>query len=157
MHYVGQPIVSDDSILRKLPVIVEREQRIRFNALVFAADVLSHSYSEIREVAIQVGPDINSATSRAHIELISLAWSIVDQLHAARQLWNLFPGEPGPNTREFNRVTGPATLMRNDMDHLNIKIRNLSLRKDRIAPIFGALSYFYVSETGFFRTMARRQ
>ena len=145
-HYSGQPILASESIFRRLPTIVEREQRIRFQALAYSADTLTHSYQKIQELAIQVGANLESVTEKIRIRLISSAWMIVDHLHAVRQIWNSFSGEPGPNTLEFLRLTQPATALRNKMDHLNSNIPNLAKTTGRISPIFGALSYVYIDD-----------
>jgi len=145
--YVGQPIVAKDSFFRRLPHVLEPSQKLRFEALVLSADTLEYAFQNMREVATRCGYQIDRVSSRDRTALLSSAWTIVDHLHAARQLIpHFFRDEPGPVTKAFLATTEVAQHFRNKMDHLNSNIGNLSKSKKLRTPLFGALSYFVTDE-----------
>lgn len=141
-HYRGGALVSDDSYLRKLPVGLDPESRLRMDAIVVASDIVSQAYQELFRLGAEIGANLGKIGNPLRATFIGLAWSIVDQLHAIRQL--LMPPRAksaGPVTQRFLDAAAPATFLRNKMDHLKNNLLNLSAKKGERYPLFGAISY----------------
>lgn len=144
--YWGQAIVSKDSFLRRLPVAVSIEDRLRLDGLVLAADVMTAAFATLRRMAAELEGRVDRLDAQGQAMALSCCWTIVDQLFAVRQLIASMPGpreKPGPVTAAFLDRSKPAHALRNKMDHLASNIRNLSKAKGKRSPIFGSLSYFY--------------
>ena len=147
--YSGEKLVSDDSYLRKLPVALPLKERMRFDAIVTSADIINQAYNALRQLSMDAGIDLDKFTNSARAYALSQCWTLVDQIHAARQL--LLPPrgmDGGTLTQAFLDASSPATKLRNDMDHLADKLDNLSKRKGLRLPVFGCLSYYYSAEPG---------
>jgi hypothetical protein len=147
MHYLGDAIVPDASVLRRLPSIVDLEQRFLFDALVTAADIMTGAFATLKAIAGHAGGDVERLGNQGRAAALSAAWTIVDQLHAARQLVMQMIKTPvteiGPITGGFIDAAAPARALRNKMDHLSTNIPNLAKAKGRRSPLFGTLSYFF--------------
>jgi hypothetical protein len=125
-----------------LPYVLESKQRLRFEAFVVSADTITHAFRTMWFIATHVGQALDQLDSPRRTAMISSAWQIVDHLHMIRQvLGDLIPAGPDSKTDEFLKLSEPATLLRNDMNHLNQKIGNLVARKDPFHPLFGSLAY----------------
>lgn len=141
-HYLGAMLVSDDSYLRRLPVGLHPENRLRMDAIVVASDIVSQCYQDLSRLGAEIGATLGQIGYPQRAAFIGLAWSIVDQLHAVRQLVTPPTGTPaGPATQRFLDAAEPATLLRNKMDHLKNNLSNLSAKKGERYPLFGAISY----------------
>jgi hypothetical protein len=144
-HYGGEDIIAADGFLRRLPNVLDSAQRLRLDALTFSADALHHSWCTLQEVAVSIGTNIDSMTTRRRAALFGAVWSIVDHLHVVRQLTQgMVPqgAEVGPLTTKLLEVTEPASLLRNKMDHLGANLRNLASKQGQRNAVFGTLSYF---------------
>lgn len=140
--YIGAQLVSDESFLRRLPLGVVLESRLRMDAIVIACDILGQAYRDLFHLSVKIGSDLSSLNHSARAAAIGLCWSIVDQLHAVRQLLTPPTEESvGPVTQRFLELSAPATSLRNKMDHLRSNLRNLADKKGNRFPLFGALSY----------------
>jgi len=138
-------VLPADSILRKLPATANLEQRIRLEALVFVADTISHAFRGLREITTRLGPKITNLTFQDRAALFSHAWTIIDQVHAARLLLRShLRGKFGPNQKAFFDKYAAVHTLRNKMDHLNQNIANAAKQKGIAWPLFGVLSYFFV-------------
>lgn len=145
MHYTGEALITEESFLRRLPAAVEG--RARFDAIVVAADILTQAFRTLRGLAIETALDVNTIGHERRAIVMAQCWTIVDQLHAIRQLVTPPKGiTPGPSTTAFLAASEVATHLRNKMDHLGGNIGNLSKRKGHRSPIFGSLTYFYSTE-----------
>lgn len=145
MHYTGEALITEESFLRRLPAAVEG--RPRFDAIVVAADILTQAFRTLRGLAVETALDVNTVGHERRAIVMAQCWTIVDQLHAIRQLVTPPKGiTPGPSTTAFLAASEVATHLRNKMDHLGGNIGNLSKRKGHRSPIFGSLTYFYSTE-----------
>ena len=145
--YAGEPLVSDESFLRKLPVALLVKERLRYDALVTAADIIAQAFNLLRQFTAQAGAEMENFTNGFRAYALSQCWTIVDQLHAIRQL--LQPPvvtTAGRYTQAFIEAAEPATTLRNRMDHLAKNLDNLSKSKGSKPPLFGSLSYFYAPD-----------
>lgn len=145
-HYAGEQIVSDESILRRVPTSVPLKERLTADALVLSADVLMHAYRTLQEIAQHVGVDIEKVDRRIRAGIISAAWTIVDQLYAVRQLIGAPQDQMGPLTTAFYEASEPAFRLRNKMDHLASNLNNLANATGHRSPLFGSLTYFHIDK-----------
>ena len=136
-------MLPGDAFLRRLPKILYPEERLRLEALVYSADVIEANYQSIVSITSRYGEKIAEIQQTERTQLFMLAWSIVDHLHACRQLLTSLELNSEP-AKKFIEETESATILRNKMDHLNQQIGNLSKFKDTRPPLFGALSYIYM-------------
>ena len=147
--YVGEPLVSDESFLRKLPVALHVKERLRYDAFVIAADIIAQAFSLLRQFTAQAGNEMENFTNGFRAHALSLCWTMVDQLHAIRQLLQPPGGtKSGPFTQAFLDAAESATSLRNRMDHLADNLDNLSKTKGSKPPLFGSLSYFHAADPG---------
>lgn len=145
-------MVPENSILRNLPISIDAAQRLRLEALTFSSDTLSYVFSQIRSITGGYGSKIASVSLHDRIALFSHCWTFVNELHAVGVLLTSFFKEgsgPGPNQSAFLERAKIATVLRNKITHLNQNISNLSQAKGIHAPIFGALSYFYIGDNDY--------
>lgn len=139
-------MISDESILRRLPEALNAEQRLQLEALVFAADAAMHGMETIWQISAGYGQVVDRISARDRVTTLVAAWSIVDQVHVARQLLQrMITGDVGPELSPFMQTAATATAMRNAMDHLHTNIPNLAKAKGPRAPIFGSLAYLLVA------------
>lgn len=147
--YDGHDIVPAQSILRKLPRVIEPELALRLDAIVFASDALQYSFRKMQEAAIMSGIDGPAKSPEIGTALLVSAWDIVNQLDALRQLLNSLPYEgagraPVPvRLAEFLEL---AKILRNKMAHINQNLANRALASGRKSPIFGNLCYAWIDD-----------
>lgn len=144
-----QGIVPDNSFLRRIPDIMQPEQKMRIDYLVYCCDVIYHSYHSIVNLALLVHDDLSLISREMQTNFFVPAWSIVDNIHAARQIIrSLAPPEGvGPGvTREFLEDSDIARKMRNEMDHLSGNIPKIYNKKGNKSPLFGAVCYVISSD-----------
>lgn len=130
-------MLPDDDFLRNMPWCLDLADRLRFEAMVTAADVIDLSYKNLLQLLRHaMAPNIMRRTDR--LQMASLSWNIVDNIHSFRQLTR---GLNGPTTKQFHLDSEIITLLRNDMDHLATKIANLAKKKGAKYPVSGALMF----------------
>ena len=142
--YAGEGLISDESYLRRLPVALTVEERMRCDAIVTAADIITQSFGLLRQFTVQAKAETENFNNGLRAFLLSLCWTIVDQLHAIRQL--LKAKKQGPLTLAFMEASAAATLLRNAMDHLAGNLKNVSSTNGHKNPLFGSLSYFHTPD-----------
>ena len=142
--YAGEGLIGDESYLRRLPVAFPIEERMRYDAIVTAADIIAQSFSMLQHLTSEAKAETENFNYGLRAILLSLCWTIVDQLHAIRQL--LRAKKAGPLITAFMEAAATATLLRNKMDHLSVNLKNASSSKGLKNPLFGSLSYFYAPD-----------
>lgn len=142
--YAGEGLIGDESYLRTLPRVLSVEERMRYDAIVTAADIIAQSFSTLQRLTGDAKAETGNFNYGLRAILLSLCWTIVDQLHAVRQL--LEPKRQGTLTTVFREAAATATLLRNGMDHLSERLKNISSSKGLKNPLFGSLSYFYAPD-----------
>lgn len=129
MTYFGQPIVPDDSFLRRLPHAINAEQRIRLDALVFSADIIHRSWISMHDLAVSAGRDGDQMTTLWRASLFGAVWQLIYNLDVIRQLISkLNPRQKrGPLTVSLLEALAPAQGLRDGIAHISQKARNLSV------------------------------
>lgn len=141
--YAGEQLVADDSYLRRLPVALVTKERMRFDAVVTAADIITEAFGALRQFTAHAAVDLDKFSNGGRAFALSQCWAMVDQLHAIRQLLPAGGKRAGPFSQALIDAAQPATSLRNAMDHLAANLDNLSKQKGLKPPLFGSLSYFY--------------
>lgn len=134
-------MISADSVLRRIPFVADAQDRVAFETLVFATDLLFSA--EVRllaaaAVVVNATGDTISRPTRALI--LSDAWTMVDQIHVVRQLFRRWGEAFGVDALEWVDRTSAAHVMRNGMDHIGTNLKNIADRNSKAAPLFGGLS-----------------
>jgi len=143
-------MITDDSILRRLPVALDRGQRLQLEALVFSADAVMFAMETIWRITMAAGAAADRVSASDRMAVLMAAWSVVDHVHVARELLRrTITGDYGPELSAFADTAATATKMRNVMNHLHTNIPNLAKAKGARPPIFGSLAYLYVAADDF--------
>ena len=146
MDYRGEPILGDDHFLRRIPGVLDAQQRILLEGLVHVADSLAAAYYHLYETALKCGRDDGTLSARDRAMMFNCAWSIVDDLYAAGKLiTRLRPGAPS-KPGDFLDLASDVADLRNAMDHLAERAGNFASARNIQRPLFGAISFFYVAE-----------
>lgn len=144
LKYMGAAIVPLESFLRNLPLGLCLEDRLRLDAIVLSTDIIVRAYSDLQAVSVEVGKKVKQFQAENMAVVIGASWTIIDQLHACRQLlFQASRNNPGPLMRQFLAVSERASKLRNQMDHLKDNLGNLSNPKRNLGPLFGTISYLY--------------
>lgn len=138
-------LLAEESRLRALPAAVELSMRMRVDALVYAADAISTNWQRLRARAASIGPDVDKLGFHGRADMLSAAWSIVDELDGVRQLVQGMVGDerPGPNTSRLLAACALVRTLRNHMRHLSGNLRNIAAQKGQRSALFGALSWLW--------------
>lgn len=150
-HYYGQEIVEEGSYFRKIPAVIDFEQKLRFSSFTYSSDIIRSSWCTMRDLAAQIGEKLDAMPAWARTTLLSSAWTIVDHLNNIRQLINNFysnDDDIGPISTQLIEGLESVRILRNKMDHLNQNIPNIAKQKGSASAVFGALSYFMPNQDG---------
>jgi hypothetical protein len=97
----------------------------------------------LKALATEAGGNADQMNNLYRANALSAAWTIVDQLYAARKMIERFLNgtgvDPGPAASEFLELAAPADTLRNGMDHLHDNIANHAKVKESRPPLFGSL------------------
>ena len=134
-----------DDFLRRLPAATTTIDRIRLESLVYASDLIANAYQTIHDTGLKTGKIAATPMDRA--AMFSSAWTIIDQINAARQLHSGLQRKMNSPTQDrFYEIADIARRLRNKMDHLPQMAVNLASRKGTVSPLFGSLSYILVGD-----------
>jgi hypothetical protein len=139
-----QVALPKGSFIRALPFVVDETQRLRVDALVVCADILSAAYAQLIELALRSKrEEVQGKEQARHLQtaMFQHAWSMVDQVYIIRLLLrSLQLG--GEDVDAFMAATDAAYVLRNRMDHLNAGIPNIAKSKSQNRSLFGSISFF---------------
>jgi hypothetical protein len=141
-------MLPQNAFLRRLPDVVDAEQALRCEALVFSADSISINYNKLRFIAAKYGERADDFHNIDRVHLFNAAWQIVDQVHCVCLILRALTMD-----RELSEAAAfcskflVARNMRNRMDHLNDNARNRAAAKGPLPPLFGSISYLAVDPT----------
>jgi hypothetical protein len=115
-------MISDDSILRRLPIQIERKQLLFLDGMRHAGEIVCLAYSRLQSSLTKIAHEDDAAQSRRDITSAYLdVWAIVDAVDRFRLLWRLTPGreDDDPNkTRGFEEEASAIKNLRDVSDHL---------------------------------------
>ena len=135
-------MLPDGHFYRNIPVCFDPQERLRHEALLFAQDAMEAALERLTTQALQ--KDMCTLLRAERIQMFTDAWTIVDQVHVARQMIESLtrPETRLPETAAYLSDHEAAHRMRNAMDHLNQNIGNRARSKGVSTPLFGIISYF---------------
>lgn len=128
-----------DSILRKLPQALPMRQRLEIETLVFSADAATIALNRILG-AIQT-PEVEAPGPSFIAGIFSDAWSIVDRVHAARQIMTQMRKHGNEGVAPFIAKYRCAKALRDKMDHLADQIPNRAATKGLVTPLNGIIGF----------------
>lgn len=118
-------MLSDDSILRRIPVTIEPKQALFIDGIRHSVEMIDLAYSRLREnlSSLALNPP-TSATLPKLVPYVFLdAWAMVDAIDRFRMLYSQMPGmnpsAPKPDTITLKEATKPFRELRNVADHLS--------------------------------------
>ncbi|MNS99735.1 hypothetical protein D3C72_1341470 [compost metagenome] len=130
-----------------MPAAFEVGQRIRYEAMALCVEIIELNFAQIRDISRRIAasgmpPKIPRAT---RTQLISLAWSIVDQADILRLLVQAEGAHlDTAQSRAFLDIAGVARDLRNWMDHLPGRLDGYIKQAQFLPPTHGALSFTVV-------------
>lgn len=140
--------MAERNYLHRLPKLLGTEQRIRFEAIAIAVDLVEIALESIRGMAANAvnraanNPDKIIFDASERMKMIGAAWSILDQVHNVWSLIRLNKHEIDLNSLKTFQKSGKGSWsLRNKMDHLSGQIKNISKKYQLLPPIFGAISF----------------
>ena len=139
-------MITQNSFFKTIPGAIDLEQRLTFEGAGWAIQMLSLSYDKLKAAASQVDVTSPAYPTAKATEIFACCWSIIDQCHMLRKLFERMDPAPGGLTARFIEKFEAATLIRNDMDHLPVKIPNIAKKKHPMPPLFGALSFLAIGD-----------
>jgi hypothetical protein len=135
-------------ILRRVPLFVKPAQRIRYESIALATEIMELNLAAIRSLAeakTLENPDDPPFSIAEISRSISLAWSIVDQADLLRQLIKAEGKDLDLDSAStFTALCGTVRTLRNWMDHLPQRIASYIAQKGKLPPAHGALSFTYI-------------
>jgi len=135
-------MLASDDFLRRLPRCIQPVERLRFETLLFAHDLMEIALDRL--YAVGCGYDENSRIDAERFSLFSDAWTIIDQVHVVRQVLKALtkPETRATDTQAYIDDFATAQSLRNRMDHLNQNLPNRAKAAGSTNAMFGMLSFF---------------
>ena len=135
-------MITQTSILRRLPVNLDRRQALFLDGIRHAAEMADFSHCRLKDTLTKIAiheTDI-ADTSQLFTSAFLDAWSIVDVIDRFRALWSLLPNSahtpPPPGTPTFATLSQPV---RDIADHLAQRADYVVARQ---GAALGALNWF---------------
>lgn len=139
-------IVSQDCFLRKLPAGLSLVQRMKFDAIRLAAEMVGLANFRLMKTALHICCEEELRPSgRSRTALLLDAWSIIMHCHTIREILR---------SLEFNTVEISAFLaatelvseVRDAQQHYHDQFPNRAKKKRKTVPLYGALAWTYSKE-----------
>lgn len=137
-------IISDNSILRHLPVEMEERTLLILDSMRFTGEILNECYKEIEERTAHIS--MHSKKGKVPMTF-AFVWNIID--HSRRLLEMLQGLESRSDHATVKALSESLRLPRNTFQHLNERI-DTSLTANQM-PFFGKLKWTYSFENGTFK------
>ncbi len=134
--------------LHRLPRVITAEQRILFEAIGVAVDLIEIAFDVMHALGVQVlerrAGDHVEFEHHERLRMMAAAWSIVDQAHNTRSLIRAAGKHIDlASARNFAELAAVASRLRDKHDHLNAgTIKNHACNKTPVPPVFGAISFY---------------
>ncbi|MGH8554039.1 MAG: hypothetical protein ACREUD_00410 [Gammaproteobacteria bacterium] len=138
-------MLSENSILRRLPPGVNPKQLVFVDGIRHAAEIAALAYSRLESTLTWIVSNTHDSPpqSQAYTTAFLDAWAVVDAVDRFRLLWKMFPGitfaEPqDPSARSFDEIAQPVRNLRNVADHLAQHAEYVAASGN---PVLGLLSW----------------
>ena len=116
-------MISEDSLLRRLPILLNKKQALFLDGIRHASELSHYAYVRLAESLAEIAVDARYQQEGGSFTHPFLdAWAVVDGIDRLRSLLKLMPGlkfapvQPGETT--FFERTQPIRDLRNVADHL---------------------------------------
>lgn len=118
-------MLSDNSILRRLPPGLNRTQSVFLDGIRHSAEIAWLAYVRLENTLTWVvdNTDASPPDGSAYTAAFMDAWSVVDSIDRFRMLWRMLPGvvhtsPPNSELNSFEAISQPIRRLRNVTDHL---------------------------------------
>lgn len=140
---------EETDFLKRLPLFLTVRQRIIFEGIGLASDVMIQSRAELLTHArsgIDLSLDNPKYPGDIRAKMFALAWTIVDQADLLRQLVRSEGRNIDlPSAKAFLAGAEVARRLRNWMDHLPSRLDAYIAKKGAMPPSHGAISFAAIS------------
>jgi hypothetical protein len=142
-------MISEDSILRRLPHQLDRQQALFFDGIRHCAEIADLAYGRLKSTLTQIAStdETPELGRQLYTSAFLDAWALVDVLDRFRALWNwapdaeeVFVAAVGPT---FSDVFDPIRDVRNVADHITGRVEYFVAHD---VPALGVLSWVTVTE-----------
>ena len=122
-------MLSEDSVLRKLPHGLPKKQIVFLDALRVSAEIARQSYDDLFAELRVLGEKGDPERPKNFLSAIRHTWTFVDSVHRFRVVLQQAPGIKHNHVYElFMRRTECVTDMRNTAQHLNQQLPGIAQR-----------------------------
>ncbi|WP_419569991.1 hypothetical protein [Rheinheimera sp.] len=142
-------ILSQDSILRKVPACLNPKQALFVDGIRHSAEIIELAYGRLVKVLTEIAimPPEQQNVSAISASVFLDAWAIIDAIDRFRMLYQQMPGIsfPKPELCEptFEDLTKPFRALRNVADHLAQRADSVISKK---GTALGVLSWITLYE-----------
>lgn len=139
-------MLSENSILRRLPSGIDPKQMVFLDGIRHAAEIAGLAYSRLEAVLtllVSTHDESVPVNGQAYVAAFMDAWSLVDSVDRFRMLWKMLPGFPFSPEGElrqkaFEDFTRPIRNLRNVTDHLAQRAEYIAASGN---PVLGLLTW----------------
>lgn len=128
-------IIENNSILKNLPIEINRDEMLIFDSMRFAFEMIQHSYEKLTESLLKISnidPDSNVPA------IFGYAWSIIDN---SVRIANICKQLPWENEKEIIGHLFYLKDFRNTYQHLDERIKESLIKTE--TPYFGVISWVH--------------
>ncbi len=117
-------MISQNSILRRLPPMCNRKQALFFDGIRHAVEIIDLAYFRLQATLTDIALSNPSEATQTNLFTAAFldAWALVDSIDRFRALWDLMPNVKrsanAPDTKSFKGLSQPVRNLRNVADHL---------------------------------------
>ncbi|MES2483963.1 MAG: hypothetical protein V4609_18410 [Pseudomonadota bacterium] len=117
-------MLAPNSVLRRLPVELDRKQALFFDGIRHAAEIAEFAHARLRRTLTEIALREEQPWSGEGLSTSAFldAWSLVDVIDRFRALWLLLPHAVPDSlpagTKTFSEIAQPIRALRNVADHL---------------------------------------
>jgi hypothetical protein len=117
-------MIAKDSILRRIPAVVEPKQALFIDGIRHAVEIIDLAYSRLSDTLTKIALEPPTSASLQEVATLAFldAWAIVDAVDRFRMLYRQMPGitfsTPEDGVETLQDVTQPFRDLRNVADHL---------------------------------------
>lgn len=117
-------MISDSSVLRRLPQMLDRKQAIFFDGIRHAVEIIDFAHSRLQSTLTNIALSEPSGITQTNLFTAAFldAWVLVDSIDRFRALWELMPNvnkdTTAPDFKSFKELSQPVRNLRNVADHL---------------------------------------
>ncbi len=148
-------MLSDDSILRRIPAALEPKQALFVDGIRHAVEIMELAYGRLKETLtnIALDPPTSADLRKVGPHAFLDAWAMVDAVDRFRMLYQQMPGikfgPPVPGIEPLKTVTQPFRDLRNVADHLSQRADFVVARGGAALGTLTWLTYCQFAESAF--------